>query len=112
MMKLNGQEIPTPIANPQIEYITISRSERAISGRMRTEVVAVKYRITLQYQGLKPEIARLFIDAHKTQRTVQFEFYDCYGKHTIEAYVTISGHELYAPMPQYHANITVTIEEA
>lgn len=111
-MKLNGQEIPTPIANPQIEYVTISRSERAVSGRMRTEVVATKYRITLRFQGLKPEMAKLFINAHKTQRPVQFEFTDCEGNHKIEAYITVSNHELYSPKPQYHANITVTIEEA
>lgn len=111
-MRLNGQEIPTPFEDPKIEYISISRSERAVTGRMRTEIVTTKYMITLNYRGLKPEESRMFLDAHRSKRLVEFEFTDSYGSHKIEAYVTVSGHELYSPKPQYHANIAVTIEEA
>ena len=111
-MKLNGQEIPTPFENPKIEYISISRSERAVTGRMRTETVATKYSISLNYKGLKPENAKMFLEPHKSKQLVEFEFVDCYGNHKIKAYVTVSGHELYSPKPQYHANIAVTIEEA
>ena len=74
VLKLNGQTIPTPRENIAIEYIEISRTERTITGRMTKDIIAIKRRFTLPYQGLTSEQALIFLNAYRSGRPVTFEY--------------------------------------
>ena len=110
-MKLNGQTIPTPRQNMSIDFIELSRSERAVTGRMVKEIITTKKRFSIPYHGLKPEEALIFIDPYESGQPVLFEYEGVRGPQTAIVYVTGVPHELYSPKPQYAQNITITLEE-
>lgn len=110
-MKLNGIEIPTPETDVQIDEIEISRAERTVSGRLVKDIVTTKLRFTLQYKGLLPNDALIFINAYRTGEPVTFEYEDVEGSHSKQVYIHPLPRSIYNPKPQYTKNITVILEE-
>ena len=110
-MRIDGKEIPTPRENMKIDYIEISRSERAITGRLRKEIVAIKRQFSIPYQGLSPEYATIFIDIYESGRPVLFEYEDVKGEQSAIVYITSLPREIYSPKPKYTQNITIGLEE-
>src|SRR5690554_1057883 len=110
-LKLNGIEIPTPENDIQIEEIEISRAERTVSGRLVKDIVTTKMRFTLQYKGLLPNDALIFINAYRTGEPVIFEYEDVTGTHSVEVYIQSLPRSIYNPKPEYTKDITITLEE-
>lgn len=110
-LKLNGTKIPTPETDIQIDEIEISRAERTVSGRLVKDIIAVKKTYTLQYAGLLPSHALIFINAYRTGEPVTFEYEDVEGSHSKQVYIHPLPRSIYAPKPQYTKDITVTLEE-
>lgn len=110
-MKLNGQMIPMPRRNIAIEYAEISRSERAVTGRLVKEKVVIKKRFSIPYNGLKPDDALIFINAFEAGKPVLFEYDDVRGPQTATVYITGVPREIYSYKPNYTANVTITLEE-
>ena len=110
-LKLNGTEIPTPENDIQIEEIEIAREERMASGKLVKEIIATKLRFTLQYKGLLPNDALIFINAYRTGEPVTFEYEDVEGAHSKQVYIHPLPRSIYNPKPQYTKNITVVLEE-
>ena len=110
-LKLNGTEIPTPENDIQIEEIEIAREERMASGKLVKEIIATKLRFTLQYKGLLPNDALIFINAYRTGEPVTFEYEDVEGSHSKQVYIHPLPRSIYNPKPQYTKNITVVLEE-
>lgn len=110
-MKLDGKTIPTPRGNIGIEYIEISRSERAMTGRLVKDIIAIKRIFSIPYQGLVPNDALIFINIYKSGRAVEFEFEDIRGPEKATVYIQSLPREIYTPKPQYTQNITIALEE-
>ena len=111
VLKLNGQTIPTPRENIAIEYIEISRTERTITGRMTKDIITIKRRFTLVYQGLTSEQALIFLNAYRSGRPVTFEYIDIQGVQTARVYIMSLPREIFTPRPRYTQNVTITMEE-
>ena len=110
-MKLNGTEIPTPETDVQIDEIEIAREERMASGKLVKEIIATKLRFTLQYKGLLPNDALIFINAYRNGEPVTFEYEDVTGTHSVEVYIQSLPRSIYNPKPEYTKDITITLEE-
>lgn len=110
-LKLNGTEIPTPENDIQIEEIEIAREERMASGKLVKEIIATKLRFTLQYKGLLPNDALIFINAYRNGEPVTFEYEDVTGTHSVEVYIQSLPRSIYNPKPEYTKDITITLEE-
>lgn len=110
-LKLNGQPIPAPRENIAIEYIEISRTERTVTGRMVKDIIAVKRRFTLTYQGLTSEQALIFLNIYRSGRPVTFEYIDIQGLQTARVYIMSLPREIFTPRPHYTQNVTITMEE-
>ena len=110
-LKLNGTEIPTPENDIQIEEIEIAREERTASGRLVKDIIATKLRFTLQYKGLLPNDALIFINAYRNGEPVTFEYEDVTGTHSVEVYIQSLPRSIYNPKPEYTKDITITLEE-
>jgi len=110
-LKLNGTEIPTPERDIQIDEIEIAREERMASGKLVKEIIATKLRFTLQYKGLLPNDALIFINAYRTGEPVTFEYEDVTGTHSVEVYIQSLPRSIYNPKPEYTKDITITLEE-
>jgi len=111
VLKLNGQTIPTPRENITIEYIEISRAERTITGRMTKDIITIKRRFTLVYQGLTSEQALIFLNIYRSGRPVTFEYIDIQGPQTARVYIMSLPREIFTPRPHYTQNVTITMEE-
>src|SRR5690606_2041352 len=111
VLKLNGQTIPTPRENITIEYIEISRTERTITGRMAKDIIAIKRRFTLTYQGLTSEQALIFLNVYRSGRPVTFEYIDVQGVQTARVYIMSLPREIFTPRPRYTQNVTIMMEE-
>lgn len=110
-MKLDGKEIPKPRENVGVDYIEIARTERTISGRLVKDIIAVKRKFSISYQGLKPEEALIFIDIYNSGRAVEFEFEDVQGIEKTTVYITSLPREIFIHKPQYTKNIMIGLEE-
>jgi len=110
-LKLNGTEIPTPERDIQIDEIEIAREERMASGKLVKEIIATKLRFTLQYKGLLPNDALIFINAYRNGEPVTFEYEDVTGTHSVEVYIQSLPRSIYNPKPEYTKDITITLEE-
>lgn len=110
-MRIDGKVIPTPRENMKITYTEVSRSERAISGRLVKDVIALKRTFQIPYQGLTPETALIFIEIYESGGEVTFEFEDVRGTETATVYIQSLPREVYSPKPQYTQNVTITLEE-
>lgn len=110
-MRLNGNEIPDPENDMQIDPLEIVREDRTASGRKVKDIITEKDIFTLQYAGLLPLHAKIFIDARKISGPVEFEYEDVEGEHTKQVYVASLPRSVYLPKPQYTKDITITLEE-
>lgn len=110
-MKLGGKEIPQPRQNVVVDFVEIGRSQRAITGRLVKDIVAIKQVFTLNYFGLDPDSAKIFLDGYKAGKPLEFEYEDYSGNHKTTVYITTIPRELYSYKPRYTANIAITMEE-
>lgn len=110
MMKLNGNVIPDPENDMQIEEEEIGREERTASGRLVKDITTVKLTFALNYNGLLPADAMTFINAYRNS-PVEFEYEDFEGIHTKQVYVAPLPRSVYTPKPQYTKDIAITLEE-
>ena len=80
-------------------------------GRMVKDIIAVKRRFTLTYQGLTSEHALIFLNAYRSGRPVTFEYIDIQGVQTARVYIMSLPREIFTPRPRYTQNVTITMEE-
>lgn len=109
-MKLNGIEIPRP-QNFNIEPTEIAKVDRMASGRMVKDVVAIKNKYSLSYDGLLPADAKTFINIYQAGNAVSFEYEDSEGLHTVLVYLTSLPREIFIYKPEYTQNISIVLEE-
>ena len=110
-MKLNGIPIPTPENDIQIDLVEIARISRTASARLTKDILAVKARFTIIYNGLLTADALTFINVFKVGKPVIFEYKDVEGVQTKEVYISSLPRSIYNPKPEYTKNITITLEE-
>lgn len=110
-LKLNGVKIPAPEQDVQIEPIERSRTDRTASFRLVKDLVAIKYRFTLQYSGLLPTDALTFIDIYESGKPAIFSYEDVRGAQSKKVYIQSLPRSIYNPKPEYTKDVTVVLEE-
>lgn len=64
----------------------ISRSERAVSGKLRKDIIAVKKRITLDYSFIDGDALETLLDIYDLQSELVLRIYtadSCYDEYTV-----------------------------
>lgn len=74
-MKINGQTIQTP-TNCELGRFTLSKSGRAASGRMRTDVIAVKRRLDCSWTLISAPALKQIHDILESAAEYLVEFVD------------------------------------
>jgi len=104
------QDIPRP---KQVSVVDteIAKADRTASGRLVKDIIAVKKKIQLKYDGLTAASFNLFRTYYEAGKPVNFIYDEAGQTKTIQCYITEMPRQLFVHNTNYVSDITITLEE-
>lgn len=102
--------IPTP-KTLDVEPFEIARTGRTASGKMTKDIIAIKKRFTLSYQGLGSASMKIFSDIYNAGQPVSLIYNDSEGEKTVSVYITSLPWKIPKQRPDLSQDVTITMEE-
>lgn len=103
-----------PIKTPKtftIEEVEIAREGRLSSGRLVKDIIAVKKRFVLCYEGMTSQDAEVFKTEYDRKQFLSFKYPDRGVTRTATVWFAQLPRELLSKFLTYWANVTIVLEE-
>lgn len=104
------QVIPKP-KQVSIVDIEIAKGDRTASGKLVKDIIAVKKKIQLKYDGLTAASFNLFRSYFEAGKPVNFVYDEAGQTKIIQCYITEMPRQLFIHNTNYVSDITITLEE-
>jgi len=104
------QDIPRPKQMSVVDT-EIAKAERTASGRLVKDIIAIKRKIQLKYDGLSAASFNLFRTYYEAGKPVNFIYDEAGLAKTIECYITEMPRRVFVYNPAYVSDVTVALEE-
>ena len=106
----NESEIPAPDSF-DIDPIKIERSARMTSGKLVTDIVAIKNRFTLKYHLLTSTDKATFLAEYVKNSFLSFKYLEGASEKTATVKFMSFPRKLALQSPEYWKDITIVLEE-
>lgn len=106
----NEQDIPKP-KQMSISEIEIAKAERTASGKLVKDIIAIKKKIQLKYDGLTAVSFNLFRSYFEAGEPVNFIYDEAGQTKIVQCYITEIPRQVFVFNPSYVSDITITLEE-
>jgi len=104
------QDIPRPVSF-KIDYDEISKTERAASGKLLKEIIAIKKKFTLTYDSLDKDTINMLENLFLAGDAVNFIYDDAGATKSATVYIDPIPREVFLYKTEYSRNITITFKE-
>lgn len=111
-MKINNIEVQAPIIqNFKIDAVEISISARTASARLVKDIIAIKNKFSLTYNGLRYADYKTFLDTYKVGSPVPFTYLDSDIEQTATVMITSMPRGIYQEKSTISHSVTIVMEE-